>query len=173
MRQIYKQQTLLKSLFRSRCRWIEANSQSPVLLPCSVVPPCRNCLVSTHFWYLVVMLYCQCMTVAQWMLWDYCRKLLWCDCTSSHKTTRLGGIVFWFLVCGFLSQSSFWKEAEAEVKKHTAETEEGRKLYFWVYDFTDVCLYVIIYIPYGYSINVIYTNGCLCIWLVFQINLYI
>lgn len=44
------------------------------------------------------------------------------------------------------------------MEKHTAETEKSRKLYFWVYDFTDVCVYVIIFIPYGYSVNLIYTG---------------
>lgn len=44
------------------------------------------------------------------------------------------------------------------MKKDTTETEKSRKLYFWVYDFTDVCVYVIIFIPCGYSVNLIYTG---------------
>lgn len=44
------------------------------------------------------------------------------------------------------------------MEKHTAETEKSRKLYFWVYDFKNVCVYVIIFIPYGYSVNLIYTG---------------
>lgn len=52
------------------------------------------------------------------------------------------------------------------MEKHTAETEKSRKLYFWVYDFTDVCVYVIIFIPYGYSVNLLHW-AYLCIWPVF------
>lgn len=58
------------------------------------------------------------------------------------------------------------------MKKHIAETEESRKLYFWLYDFTDVCVDVTKYIPYGYSVTLIYTNAYLCIWPVFRINMY-
>lgn len=135
VRQICKEGILFKRIFCERRCWIQSRPHSPVLLARCMVPPCHSLFL---FYSLLISGGCVWLSILRHQH-SGCRGTFagnCCDVTHTHwlhseSQNNMGGVVFWFLACSFLSQFSFEKKLKA-AKTYAAESEESRKLYLRV-----------------------------------------